>query len=141
MFYGSYHHQLDDKGRLRIPPKFRELLGEKPMMMLGFEKCLVVYPRADFEERISKRFDEADVLDPDMADVKRIIFANTMEVSEDKQNRVQILPFFAESCGMSKSLVTIGARDCIEIWDEEVYNEHMKSVDVKKILSSFRNKQ
>ncbi len=121
MFYGSYHHQLDDKGRLRIPPKFRELLGEKPMMMLGFEKCLVVYPRADFEERI--------------------IFANTMEVSEDKQNRVQILPFFAESCGMSKNLVTIGARDCIEIWDEEVYNEHMKSVDVKKILSSFRNKQ
>ncbi len=103
------------------------------MMMLGFEKCLVVYPRADFEERISKRFDEADVLDPDMADVKRIIFA--------KQNRVQILPFFAESCGMSKNLVTIGARDCIEIWDEEVYNEHMKSVDVKKILSSFRNKQ
>ena len=42
---------------------------------------------------------------------------------------------------MSKNLVTIGARDCIEIWDEEVYNEHMKSVDVKKILSSFRNKQ
>ncbi len=140
MFKGSFQHQLDDKGRLRIPPKFRELLGENPVMMLGLDnKCIAVYRRADFEENFTKRFENTDILDPYLREVKRAVFANTMDVVEDKQNRVTLLPYFIEECGMSKKLISVGAMDYFEIWDEDEYYRHKKSIDMTQILLSCRN--
>ncbi|MCH5160902.1 MAG: hypothetical protein J1G04_02615 [Clostridiales bacterium] len=140
MFQGSFQHQLDDKGRLRIPPKFRDELGENPVMMLGLDtKCIVVYRRADFEENFTKRFENADILDPYLREVKRAVFANTMDVVEDKQNRVTLLPYFIEECGMTKKLISVGLMDCFEIWDEEEYYRHKKGVDMNKVLLECRN--
>lgn len=137
VFYGEYHHQLDDKGRFRIPPDFRKLLGEKPMMVLSFEKCLLLYTQNDFAERVEKRFENADILNTKMSDLKRVIFPMAQPVTEDKQGRVLLNRKFIESCGMSKNIVSIGTMDRVEIWDEEAYKKHMDSIDFDKILASF----
>ena len=70
MFYGQFHHQLDDKGRLRIPPAFRKLLGDNPMIFCSFEKCLFLYKGEDFDKLVKERFMNADLLDTDMNDIK-----------------------------------------------------------------------
>lgn len=143
MFTGQYHHQMDDKGRLRIPPAFRKLLGDHPMVFCSFEKCLFVYPRADFDRLVTERFKDADMLDMDMNDIKRAIFSSTQELVEDKQGRFALNQSFIDDCGFTKDIITIGAFDRVEIWDEEVYNAHKKSVDFNRIVAQFtasRNK-
>ena len=135
MFYGQYHHQIDDKGRLRIPPAFRKLLGDRPMIFCSFEKCLFVYTGEDFDSIVKGRFAAADMLDTDMNDIKRAIFASTQPLVEDKQGRVSLNQTFIDQCGMSKNVVTIGALDRIEIWDEEEYKKHMAAIDYKKIVA------
>lgn len=137
MFKGQYHHQMDDKGRLRIPPAFRKLLGEDPVIFCSFERCLCLYRREDFDRMVMERFKDADMLDMDMNDIKRAIFSSTQDLVVDKQGRVALNQAFIDECGLTKDLITIGAYDRVEIWDEGVYNEHKKSVDFKKILAQF----
>lgn len=146
MFMGQYHHQMDDKGRLRIPPAFRRQLGDNPMIFCGFvknEKCVCIYPREDFDRLVIERFKNADMLDMDMNDIKRAIFSSAQELVEDKQGRVSLNPSFIEECGLTKNLITIGAYDRVEIWDEDVYKEHKQTTDFDKIIAQFtgsRNK-
>ncbi|MCH5155574.1 MAG: hypothetical protein J1F69_03120 [Clostridiales bacterium] len=135
---------MDDKGRLRIPPAFRRMLGENPIIFCSsFERCLCIYPREDFEKRVIERFQDSDMLDMDMNDIKRAIFSSTQELVEDKQGRVSLNSTFIEECGLTKDIISIGAFDRVEIWDEEVYKEHKKATDFKRILAQFtgsRNK-
>ncbi len=137
VFYGQFHHQLDDKGRLRIPPAFRKLLGDNPMMFCGIENCLYVYTREDFTKNVEGRFADSDILDIDMNELKRAIFSSTQELTEDKQGRTALNPAFIEMCGLTKNVISIGAMDHVEIWDEEEYKKHRESLDFKKILAQF----
>lgn len=139
MFFGEYHHQLDDKGRVRIPPRFREQLGANAMMMVGFEKCLMLYTAEDFEKRVYNRLSETDFLNLDAADIKRALFSKTQPIEEDKQGRVSVNPNFLKECGIQKNIVTIGAMDHAEIWDEEAFKAHMEGTDIKKLLAKFNS--
>lgn len=107
------------------------------MVFCSFEKCLFVYTGDDFDKLVKERFKNADLLDTDMNDIKRAIFSSTQPLVEDKQGRVALNPVFLETCGMSKNLVTIGALDRIEIWDEDTYKAHMEAIDYKKIVAPF----
>ncbi len=137
MFFGEYHHQLDDKGRLRIPPRFREQLGDNAMMMVGIEKCLMLYTGEDFEKRVYNRLSETDFLNLGAADIKRALFSKTQPVEEDKQHRVAINPVYLAECGITKNIVTIGAMDHVEVWDEDAFKAHMEQIDLKQVLASF----
>ncbi len=137
MFRGQYHHQLDDKGRFRIPSRFRDELGENPVMIVGFEKCLLLYTKEDFDKRVTKRFENSDFLDTKMSVLKRVIFPLAQEITEDKQGRVTLNPTLMSMCGMSKNIVSIGVMDRVEIWDEDRLKEHLASLDMEKILSPF----
>lgn len=137
MFYGEYHHQLDDKGRFRIPPAFRKLLGDNPMIFCSLEKCLFLYTSEDFDKLVINRFQNADILNTEMSDIKRAIFPFTQKIAEDKQGRVSLNQTFIERCGLSKNIVSIGTLDRVEIWDEETYKNHMAAVDFDAILAPF----
>lgn len=137
MFYGEYHHQLDDKGRFRIPPRFRDGLGKDAMMILGIEKCLLLYTGEDFNERVLKRFKDADFLDIKTGDLKRVIFPSAQPIVEDKQGRVTLSQNLMDRTGITKNVISIGVMDRVEIWDEETYVNHMNDLDFKKILGSF----
>lgn len=123
-----------------MPPSFRRVLGDTPMIFCNvFEGCLCVYPRADFDDKVINRFKDSDMLDSEMNAIKRVIFASTQELAEDKQGRVSLNSAFIEACGMSKNIITIGVYDHVEIWDEAVYNEQVKSTDFKAILAQFKS--
>jgi len=123
-FCGQYNHQLDDKGRLRIPPAFRKLLGDNPVIF-RHEKCLQIYKSEDFETRIKSNLENADVFDKEANRRKREIFPSVQTVTEDKQGRVAVNPVFLKDCKMKKSIISIGVLDHVEIWDERMYDAYI----------------
>lgn len=139
MFFGEYHHQIDDKGRLRIPPRFRAILGDEAMMTIGFEKCIMLYTKENFDKYVYGRLEQTDFLNLNAGDIKRVLFSKTQRIEEDKQGRVAVTPILIKECGLKKNIVTIGAMDHAEIWDEDAYNEHMGAIDIKKVLSAFES--
>lgn len=139
MFFGEFHHQIDDKGRLRIPPRFLKLLGEGSMMTVGFENCIMLYTKEGFEKFVYSRLEQTDFLNLNAADVKRVLFSKTQGIVLDKQGRVAIDSSMLEKCGLKKNVITIGAMDHAEIWDEDAYNEHMNALDIKGILAALES--
>lgn len=107
------------------------------MMIVGFEKCLMLYTQNDFIERVAKRFENADILDTRLSTLKRVLFPLAQEVSEDKQGRVLLSSTLMEKCHIQKNLVTIGSYDHVEIWDEESYKAYLESLDVDSMLKKF----
>lgn len=157
MFTGYYRHQLDDKGRFRIPPRFRDMLGKDPVMVLSVEKfdtgrtetndkgeekkvlkrCIMLYTAEDFEKRVTKRFEDADILNTKIGEIKRVLFPMAQPVEEDTRNRVLMPHAFLGFCDLSKNLVSIGTMDHVEIWDEALYNKHLEDIDSDALLAAF----
>lgn len=109
---------------MRIPPAFRKLLGEKPVIFREGH-CLQIYIKEDFEKRIESRFADADVFDEEMNKRKRKIFPSVQTVVEDKQGRVSVNPSFLKDCRMKKDIISIGVFDHVEIWAEDMYDAYI----------------
>ncbi len=137
MFYGQYYHQLDDKGRFRIPPKFREQLGEKPMLFLGIHGCLELYKAEDYQKMIENRFASVDILNRKIAKLKRHILSHSQEVEIDKQGRAPLLSGLREKCGIVKDIVSLGLGDHVEIWSKEKLDEEEASLDLDELLAPY----
>lgn len=114
-----------------MPAGFRKGLGTNPMMFVKDAPCIMVYPASDYVNIVQKRFTDVDVLDLEMEDKKRKIFSRSQEAEVDKQGRVLINKDLAKLVGLDHNLVSIGAMDHIEIWDEKTFDDYMATLDGK----------
>jgi len=122
MFFGEYHLQLDDKNRMRIPNKLRNLIGEEYYLLHGTSGCLFVMPPDEFE-KIAEKIDSIPLSNLKAQDAVRKIMSSLIIPEEDSQNRF-ILPQKARDyAGIQKQVVFIGVNKRIEIWSEEKYIE------------------
>ncbi|MDD4120062.1 MAG: division/cell wall cluster transcriptional repressor MraZ [Clostridia bacterium] len=122
MFFGEYHLQLDDKNRMRIPNKLRNLIGEEYYLLHGTGGCLFVMPPDEFE-KIAEKIDSIPLSNLKAQDAVRKIMSSLIIPEEDSQNRF-ILPQKARDyAGIQKQVVFIGVNKRIEIWSEEKYIE------------------
>ena len=127
MYFGSFTHNLDEKGRLMIPRKMREELGYKVYIMKGFEGSLSLYN----EERYQKRVEEFSRLSFNQSKVRdylRLQFASTYEMEVDKLGRVQIPTALLTKYNISKEVLVLGIGDHIEVWDKAKYEEYENSI-------------
>ena len=127
MYFGSFTHNLDDKGRLMIPRKMREELGYKVYIMKGFEGSLSLYN----EERYQKLVEEFSRLSFNQSKVRdylRLQFASTYEMEVDKLGRVQIPTALLTKYNISKEVLVLGIGDHIEVWDKNKYEEYENSI-------------
>lgn len=118
MFMGEYNHTLDTKGRLIIPTKFRETLGEKFVVTKGLDGCLFVYDNAGwtaFEEKLQAM----PISRKDTRMFVRHFLAGAAEVEVDKQGRALIPSKLREFAELTKDVVLVGAAGHIEIWSQE----------------------
>lgn len=137
MFLGEYHHQLDEKGRFRIPAKYRAQLGENPVMICGSSHCIMLMPKAEFDKLVEQLFGDLDIRDAVTTDLQRRIFSSAQEVEEDKQKRVTLSAPLVDHSHITKNIVTIGVMNRLELWDEDVYKEHMAGLaDLDAILNA-----
>ena len=120
MFTGEYDHSLDPKGRLIIPARLREQLGDQFMMTKGFDGCLALYPQKEWQ-RIEESFQSQAMLSKEKRRFMRSFFAGAAECEVDKQGRMLIPAKLREYAGIEKEVVLIGVYTKVEIWSKERY--------------------
>ena len=118
MLMGEFHHNIDDKGRLIIPSKFRYELGEKFVITRGLEKCLFVYSLTEWE-KIVKRLRSLPFTNKDARNFTRFFLSGAAECEFDKQGRINITSPLVRYADLIKECVIIGANDRLEIWSED----------------------
>ena len=122
MFMGEYHHNIDDKSRLVLPSKFRNGLGERFIIARGFEKCLYVYPRCEWE-RLEAQIKTLPFTKKDARTFTRTFFSGATECEFDRQGRTCLTSPLVSYAGLYKECVIIGANDRVEIWDKLAWEE------------------
>ena len=127
MFFGSFAHTLDEKGRLMIPRKMREELGYKVYIMKGFDGSLSVY-NEDRYQKLVDEFSKLSFTQHNNRDYLRLQFASTYEMDVDKLGRVQIPTALLSKFNISKNVIVLGIGDHIEIWDQKKYEEYEASI-------------
>ena len=127
MFFGSFTHTLDEKGRLMIPRKMREELGYKVYIMKGFDGSLSLYNEERYQKLVAE-FSSLPFNQRKNRDYLRIQFASTHEMDVDKLGRVQIPTALLNKFNISREVIVLGIGDHIEIWDQKKYAEYEASV-------------
>ena len=128
-FLGTHHPRMDDKGRLFLPAKFRERLAGGLVITPGQERCLYVFPDAEFA-RLFERIRQAPVTSKAARDYQRMFLAGASDETPDKQGRVTVPPGLREYAGLTKDCVVIGAGTRVEVWDAgswEAYRTEQES--------------
>lgn len=126
---GNQQHVLDDKNRIRLPAKHREVLGNKYILMPGTDGCIFVYPESD-QNKIVSAMADVDSLDPEITELVRSLteFASTVEA--DNQGRFMLTQDLMDICGITKNVRIVGAINKVEIWSEERYLERRSAQDL-----------
>lgn len=122
MFMGEYHHNIDDKGRLILPSKFRYELGNKFVITRGLEKCLYVYSMNDWDKIVAK-LNTLPFTKKDARIFIRSFFSGATECEFDTQGRVNITSPLVSYADLQKECIVIGANDRIEIWSKDKWDE------------------
>ncbi len=118
MFMGEYNHTIDAKGRLIVPSKFREALGDTFVVTKGLDGCLFVYDNDEwqaFEEKLKS----LPITNKEARQFARFFLAGAAEVEVDKQGRILVPNILREFAQISKDVVLIGVASRIEIWSKE----------------------
>ena len=123
MFFGSYEHTLDAKGRLFIPSKFRAKLSGSVYITKGFDGCLAIYTKEDFEPRL-KEYMSYSYNNKDTRSHLRIHFSSFDEVDVDKQGRLQIPARFLKKENISSEVTIVGVLDHFELWGRNAWNKY-----------------
>ena len=126
MFMGEYSHTIDAKGRLIVPAKFREQLGEAFVITNGNHGCLSIYSKEDWDLVLENL--KALPGNRDKREIIRKVVAQANEVELDKQGRILVPQSLRESAGLKKDVVLAGVIDKIEVWDKEKW-ENATDVD------------
>lgn len=122
MMIGEYHHNIDEKGRLIIPSKFRIELGEKFIITRGMEKCLFVYPMKDWDNMINE-LNKLSFTKKDYRTFMRMLLSGAVECELDKSGRVNITNPLKSYASLEKECVIIGVNDRLEIWSEDGFED------------------
>ena len=126
MFFGSFAHTLDEKGRLMIPRKMREELGYKVYIMQGFDGALSVYTEERYA-RLSEEYSKLSFNNKKNRDYLRAQFMTTYDMDVDKLGRVQIPTALLKKFGISRNVTVLGMGDHIEIWDSAKFEAYEQS--------------
>ena len=126
MMMGEYHHNIDDKGRLTIPSKFRFDLGDKFVITRGLENCLFAYSEDDFK-KIVERLEQIPFTKKDARQFMRFFLSGATLVEFDKQGRINITAPLISYANLEKECIIIGTGDRLEIWSSDNWNSFMDS--------------
>jgi MraZ protein len=124
MFLGQYQHNLDDKGRLMIPARFRELLDGGAFITQGFDKCLMVMNETYFKQ-VYERIEAMNLADPTARLLRRLILSNAYPVEVDKVGRILVPQNLRTFLQVEAEAIVAGQGDYFEVWKPADWNAQM----------------
>ncbi len=123
MFMGEYRHNVDEKGRLIIPAKFREELGDSFVVTRGLDRSLFVYPQGEWKI-LEGKLKSLPFTKKDARAFTRFFFSGATECELDKQGRVNIASPLREYAHIEKECVIIGVSNRVEIWSKAIWEDY-----------------
>lgn len=121
---GEYSHNLDAKGRIIVPAKFRENLGETFVLTRGLDRCLFVYPEVEWR-LLEDKLKQLPLTKKDARKFTRFFLSGATELEIDKQGRISIPQPLRTYANLSKQCTVIGVSNRIEIWDSDEWNVYV----------------
>ena len=136
MFMGEYNHTVDTKGRLIVPSKFREQLGDEFVVTKGLDGCLFVYPNEEWKH-IEDKFREVPLTTKDARKFSRFFFAGAALCEVDKQGRILLPAHLREFAGLEKDVVLVGVGSRVEIWSKDKWETMNSDADMDEITGAM----
>lgn len=128
MFLGRFAHNLDSKGRLAVPARFRASLEEGLVLTRGMDRCVAAYPMAAWEE-LAAKIAALPMTDPNARQFRRMVFAEAANLTLDGQGRIMVPPELREFAGIDREAVIIGVHTSFEIWSPSGWEAMQALVD------------
>ena len=125
MLMGEFHHNIDEKGRLIIPSKFRSELGERLIITKGLDKCLFVYSETEWN-KVMQKVGSLQFTKKNVRAFERTFIGGASIIEFDKQGRINITSPLVHYANINKECVIIGVNERLEIWSLEEFNNYMK---------------
>ncbi len=123
MFIGEFQHNLDSKGRMAMPAKFRQKLTGGAIITRGLDRCLFVFTNKDWEV-LAQKLIALPLAQANSRAFTRLMLAGAVDVETDKQGRILIPDYLREYAGLKKQVVVAGLYNRIEIWDGEAWKQY-----------------
>ena len=120
MFMGEYNHSIDAKGRVIVPSRFREILGEHFVVTKGLDGCLWVFPDSEWEE-FSGKLRSLPVANKEARKFARFFLAGAMDAETDKQGRILLPQVLRDFASLDKEVTLVGAASRVEIWNKKMW--------------------
>ncbi|CAM4332669.1 division/cell wall cluster transcriptional repressor MraZ [Paenibacillus macerans] len=125
MFMGEFQHSIDDKGRIIIPAKFRDLLGSSFVVTRGLDQCLFVYPMQEWEV-LEQKLKALPLMKSDARAFTRFFFSGATECEWDKQGRVNLPGNLRQYAKLEKDCVVLGVSNRVEIWSKDIWEQYFQ---------------
>ena len=125
---GEYQHSLDEKGRIIVPAKFRDVLGERCVVTRGLDQCLFVYPEPEWRS-VEEKLKRLPLTQRDARGFTRFFFSGATDVELDKQGRIMLPATLREYAKLIKDVVVIGVSTRVELWSKEIWEEYMADAE------------
>ena len=132
MFMGEYNHTIDAKGRLIIPAKFREVLGDEFVVTNGMDGCLFVFDNSEWQV-FAEKLRSLPMIDKEVRQFTRFFLAGAASVEVDKQGRILLPSVLRDFAGITKDTVLIGVGSRIEIWSKDRWEGTVTYQDMDEI--------
>lgn len=123
MFMGEFQHNIDTKGRIIVPSKFREGLGDSFVVTRGLDKCLFAYPMDEWKN-LEEKLKKLPLTKKDARAFTRFFFSGAVECEVDKQGRINLPQPLRNYAVLEKECVVIGVSDRIEIWANDKWEDY-----------------
>ncbi len=128
MFIGEYAHNLDDKGRLAVPKKFRKALEKGAVVTRGLDNCLFLYTRTEWE-KLADKLANLPFAQANTRAFTRLMLAGAMDVQIDKQGRIAIPEYLRQFAKIQKETVVAGLYNRLELWDKDAWQRYKSKTE------------
>ncbi|MEA1937334.1 MAG: division/cell wall cluster transcriptional repressor MraZ [Patescibacteria group bacterium] len=128
MFIGEYNHNLDEKGRLAVPIKFRNDLKKGAVVTKGLDGCLFLYTMNEWKT-LAEKLSHLPISQSGTRAFARLMLAGAMDAQIDKQGRIVIPDYLRKYAGMKKKIIVSGLYNRLEIWDENNWEKYKRKTE------------
>jgi len=130
VFIGEFSHNLDDKGRIAIPKKFRPNLSRGAVVTRGLDNCLFLYTKKEWE-KLAEKLAALPFAQANTRAFSRLMLAGAMDVEIDAQGRVILPEYLRQYANLKKEIIVAGLYSRIEIWNAEKWNEYKTKTEAE----------
>jgi len=128
MFIGEYAHNLDDKGRLAVPKKFRGILAKGAVVTRGLDDCLFLYTKVEWT-KLAEKLANLPFAQANTRAFGRLMLAGAMDVEIDKQGRIILPEYLRTFAGLTKNVVVAGLYNRLELWDQKKWAAYKQKTE------------